>query len=134
MGNTWPHCKVGKHAGISINGLNVNWMQQDKFRCAETLLEPAFSSPPSSSGSPVLLSSPVGVCKKTSAYYLYKLNKWLELIEELQYTSITPDKIPALLPLRKISPKKTKAKRVTQVCGSMWAKKILSKVQEMKAQ
>ena len=111
--------KSGKRAGMSINGLNVNWMQQDKFRCAEALLEPAVSSPPSSSGSPVLLSSPVGVRKKTSAYYLYKLNKRLELIEELQSTSVTPDKIPALLPLRKIARKKTKAKRVTQVCGSM---------------
>ena len=65
--------KSGKRAGMSINGL-----QQDKFRCAEALLEPAVSSPPSSSGSPVLLSSPVGVWKKTSAYYLYKLNKLLD--------------------------------------------------------
>ena len=48
--------KSGKRAGKSINGL-----QQDKFRCAEALLEPAVSSPPSSSRSPVLLSSPVGV-------------------------------------------------------------------------
>ena len=53
--------KSGKCARISINGLNVNWMQQDKFICAEALLEPAVSSPPSSSGSPVLLSLPVGV-------------------------------------------------------------------------
>ena len=27
--------KPGKHVGISINGLNLNWMQQDKFRCSE---------------------------------------------------------------------------------------------------
>ena len=72
-------------------------MQQDKFRYAEALLEPAVSSPPSSSGSSVLLSSPVGVQKNASAYYLYKLNKSLELIEELQSTGVTPDEIPGLL-------------------------------------
>ena len=27
--------KPGKHVGISINRLNVNWMQQDKFRHSE---------------------------------------------------------------------------------------------------
>ena len=54
-------------------------------------------------------------------------------MEELQSTSVTPDEIPGLLPLRKIAPKKTKAKRVTQVCGSMRAKEM-SKVQEVKAQ
>ena len=82
----------------------------------------------------VLLSSPVGVQKNTSAYYLYKLNKSLELIEELQSTSVTPDETSGLLPVRKIAQKKTKAKRITQVCGSMRAKEMLSKVQEMKAQ
>ena len=111
--------KSGKHVGISINGLNVNWMQQGKFRRAEAILEPAVSSPPSSSDGSVFLSSAVGVRKKTSAYYLYKLKKSLQLIEELQSTSVTPDEIPDLLPLRKIAPKKTKAKYVTQVCGSM---------------
>ena len=85
--------KSGKHVGISINGLNIKWMQQNKFRHAEALLEPVVSSPPSSSGSSVLLSSPVGVRIKTSAYYLDKLNKSLELIEELQSTSVTPDEI-----------------------------------------
>ena len=83
--------KSGKRVGIFINGLNVNWMQQDKFRRAKPLLEPAVSSPPSSSGSSVLLSSTVGVRKKKSAYYLYKLNKTLESIGELQPTNVTPD-------------------------------------------
>ena len=109
-------------------------MQQDKFRPAEALLEPAVFSPPSYSASCVLLSSTVGVRKNTSAYYPYKLNKSLELIEELQSTSVNPDEIPGLLPVRKIAPKKANAKRVTQVCGSMRAKEMLSKVQEMKAQ
>ena len=27
--------KPGKRVGISINRLNVNWMQQEKFRCSE---------------------------------------------------------------------------------------------------
>ena len=53
--------KSGKRVGISINGLNINWMQQDKLRRAEALLEPAVSSPPSSSGSFVWLS-PVDIC------------------------------------------------------------------------
>ena len=56
------------------------------------------------------------------------------MIEELQSTNVTPDEIPDLLPLRKIAPKKTKAKYVIQVCGSMQAKEMLSKVKVMKAQ
>ena len=126
--------KSGKRVGISSNGLNVNWMQQDKFRRAEALLEPTVSSPPSSSHSTVVLSSPVGVRKGTSGYYLHKLNESLDLIDKLQSTSVTPDEIPGLLSIRKIAPKKTKAKRVTQVCGSMRANEMLAKVQEIKAQ
>ena len=68
LGDVWnkwatpdPIVKSGKHVGILINGLNVNWMQQDKFRSAEAFLDRAVSSPLSSSGSSVLLSSPVGV-------------------------------------------------------------------------
>ena len=53
------------------------------------------------------------------------------MIEELQSTSVTPDEIRDLLPLRKIAPKKTKAKHVTQVYGSMQAKEMLSKVQKI---
>ena len=108
--------KSGKHVGISINGLNVKWMQQNKFRHAEALLEPVVSSPPSSSGSSVLLSSPVGVRIKTSAYYLDKLNKSLELIEELQSTSVTPDEIQDLLPLRKIAPKQSVLLKYVDQC------------------
>ena len=68
LGDVWnkwatpdPIVKSGKRVGILINGLNVNWMQQDKFRSAEAFLDRAVSSPLSSSGSSVLLSSPVGV-------------------------------------------------------------------------
>ena len=55
------------------------------------------------------------------------------MIEELQSISVTPGEIPGLLPLRKIAPKKTKTKHVSQVCGSMRTKEM-SNVQEMKAQ
>ena len=57
----------------------------------------------------------------------------LKLIKELQSTSVSPDKIPGLIPFKKIAPKKTKVKHVTQVHGSMRSQEILSKVQVMKA-
>ena len=82
-------CNLNRESFMTILGKAWNkWSTPE-----EALLEPAVSSPPSSSGSSVLLSSPVGVRKNTSAYYLYKLNKSLELIEELQSTSVTPNKI-----------------------------------------
>ena len=63
--NTWATSdlivKSGKWVGISSSRLNVSWMQQDKFRCGEALLEPAVPSTPSSSGDSVVLSSPFRV-------------------------------------------------------------------------
>ena len=47
------------------------------------------------------------------------------MIKELQSTSVSPDKIPGLIPFKKIAPKKTKVKHVTQVHGSCVLKKIV---------
>ena len=53
---------------------------------------------------------------------------------KIQSTSVGPDKIPGLFPFKKIAPKKTRVERITEVCGSMHAQELLSKVQVMKDQ
>ena len=55
-------------------------------------------------------------------------------MRDFQSTSISPDEIPGLLPLKKTAPKKTRVRHITQVCGSVGAKEIMSKVQVMKDQ
>ena len=71
--------------GISATGLNVNWMDEEKFQAANNLLEgnrtPQKKNDPNSSA--FLLESPVGV-RKGSSYYKYKLDQSLERMKELQ--------------------------------------------------
>ena len=55
-------------------------------------------------------------------------------MRDFQSTSVSPDEIPGLLPLKKTAPKKTRVRHITQVCGSVGAKEIMSKVQVMKDQ
>ena len=53
-------------------------------------------------------------------------------MRDFQSTSVSPDEIPGLLPLKKTAPKKTRVRHITQVCGSVGAKEVMSKVQVMK--
>ena len=81
------------------------------------VLEPAVPSTPSSSDNSdnsAVLSSVVAVGKGTPEYYHYKLNRSLELIKKLHFTSVSPDEIPGLFPLKKSASKKTKLKCITQ--------------------
>ena len=69
--------------GISATGLNVNWMDEEKFQAANNLLEgnqtPQKKNDPNSSA--FLLESPVGVRKGTASYYKYKLDQSLEIMK-----------------------------------------------------
>ena len=95
LGNAWQKwitpkvlVNAAKRVWISATGLNVNWMDEEKFQAAKNLLEdnrtPQKKNDPNSSA--CLLESPVGVRKETASYYKYKLDQSLERIKELQDT------------------------------------------------
>ena len=106
--------KAGKCVGISSTGLNVSWMQQDKFNRAESLLRPSQSSPQNTNSCKISCWCTEGYC-----CLLSRDRKSLEIIKDLVSTQVSPDDIEGLLPVKKIAPKKTKAWQITQVCGSM---------------
>ena len=95
LGNAWQKwittglVNAAKCVGISTTGLNVNWMDEEKFQAAKKKNDPNSSA--------CLLESPVGVRKGTASYYKYKLDQLLERIKELQDTTPELDEIPELL-------------------------------------
>ena len=77
LGNAWQKwitpeglVNAAKHGGISATGLNVNWMDEEKFQAARNLLEcnrtPQKKNEPNSLA--CLLESPVGVRKGKASY------------------------------------------------------------------
>ena len=62
---------AGKRVGVTENGLNVSWMQQDKFERAERLL-PDY---PLKIPEPVIISSPFGARRYSRDYYKAKFDK-----------------------------------------------------------
>ena len=40
MGKARNVRKAGKHVGIIASGLNIDWMNQEKFKTAEAILNP----------------------------------------------------------------------------------------------
>jgi len=58
--------KAGKRVGVASNGLNVTWMQNDKFEQAAGIIQ---SNVTSVSSSPIdMISSPKHVRKNTAVY------------------------------------------------------------------
>ena len=75
-----PYMKrPAKRVGISEDGLDVEWMQTEKFESAKLCME--------GSSTPVTLTpvinSPVGVCKNTASYYKHKYEESEKLRKEL---------------------------------------------------
>ena len=77
-----------------------------------------------------LVMRPVGVRKKTTKYLEFKFAQSLSVIKELTETPVSPEDVPGIMPIKKIQPKKTKAKRITQAHGSLTVKELLEKVKE----
>ena len=121
--------KAAKRVGISDSGLNVDWMQQDKFERAEILLgEQSEKEVPST---PLVAESPVGVRKGTSEYHRLKLESLEKKVaEHMQFDS---SDVEGLLSLPKVKPKikATEKVRITQIHGSMTAKDALSMIQKI---
>ena len=77
-----------------------------------------------------LVMRPVGVRKKTTKYLEFKFAQSLSVIKELTETPVSLEDVPGIMPITKIQPKKTKAKRITQAHGSLTAKELLKKVKK----
>ena len=61
--------KAGKRVGISKDGLNVNWMAQDKFRQAAAILNPPT---PQKTSTPISIESPSEHVRRGSTEYFKK--------------------------------------------------------------
>ena len=60
--------KVEKHEGIAPTGLNVDWMNQEKFKTAESILNPT-KTPEKEAPIPDI-PSPANVRKRSAEYIL----------------------------------------------------------------
>ena len=78
--------KAGKHVGIAPTGLSVDWMNQEKFRTAEAILNPT-KTPEKKAPIPDI-PSPANVRKGSEEYYKYKYEKSLEINQTLINTEV----------------------------------------------
>ena len=131
----WDECSdpellrnAARRVGLIATGFNINWMNQEMFDRAENLR--GSTSTPSKQNAKVVISSPVGVQKKSLPWYEHKLNESLSTMDNLQNTSVLLEDVEGLLPVKKIQPAKTKMVRISQEHGSMTVKDMLTKVQE----
>ena len=161
LADIWPNWvtpesirKAAKRVGISAEGLNVNWMQKDKFIQAQSCMsesssqssssgvpssssssQPSVSSLSSSTSPAITIESPEKARRFSAPWYQFKLNKAQEIIDGLNKSSkIDLNEIPGLLSIKKVVPKDVASKnvRVTQVYGSVEGNKILEVVEKVK--
>ena len=118
---------AARRVGLTATSFNINWMNQEMFVRAENLR--GSTSTPSKQNAKVVISSSVGVRKKSLPGYEHKLNESLSIIDNFQNTSVLLEDV-GLLPVKKIQPAKTKVVRISQEHGSMTVKDMLTKVQQ----
>ena len=126
LSEAWPEfatpsllVKAARRVGLSSEGLNINWMNQEMFKHADYLINGPAT--PAKESSAVVISSPIGVRKHSLEYYKQKYELTSRTLQELIDTPVSLKDVDGMLPMKKIQPKKSKAIRVTQVHGSMRA-------------
>ena len=117
---------AGKHVRISVDRLDVDWMQADKFAHAESCIEKEDNE----SRQNIVISLPLNVRKVTTEYYKYKFEQACAQLVNQSKTSINIREVPGLLKVRKVKPKDLLEKKKIQVCGSMTGKWLLDTVKE----
>ena len=135
MGNVWaswaPPEKIinaAKRVGISSHdGLDVNWMQQDKFETAARLMTPPVSESLQTSA----IESPQDLRKGSAAYWK---SKYESLKDANSPNEINIEEVPGFMPINIVKPKKDQEKltRATLVHGSLHGTEILKIVKEIK--
>ena len=126
---------AARRVGITNDSLNVQFMQQDKFKRADECMEvetPAPESESSASPGPSSILSP-DKRRGSAAYWRDKFQQAIGIIDELHEKSIQLTEIPDFMTVQKVKPKLSKENvRVTQIHGSMKAKNVISIVKEIK--
>ena len=127
--------KSFKRCGITEQNLDIEFMQSDKFISADLLTasDPVPSTPNRHKEIPGA-SSPEGVLKGSAAYWKGKYLSMKDACKTILETPITIDEVPELTRIEKFKVKKSKNFRITQTCGSLAAKDILSKKEELVAE
>ena len=139
LSKVWPEfaapsilVNAARRVGLSNEGLNITWMNQEMFKRVDYLLNGTESPAKTSSTTSAVVSSPMGVRKNTREYFKLKFEATNSKLLEVMNTSISLEDVDNLLPTKKIQPKKSKAIRLTQVHGSLRAHDMLTKVKKTK--
>jgi hypothetical protein len=124
--------KSVRRVGVAHDYLSIEYMQQDKFHRAENCIEQTKPSTSVSVYSPDSIVSP-DKRRGSSLYWKSKFNQAMDMINELHEKSIKLDDIPGFMTIQKVKPNLSKTNtRVTQVHGSMKAKRVLTVVEDIK--
>ena len=146
LAEIWPNWasreavkKSFKRCGITDSNLDICLMQDDKFASAELVTAnnqaTTFAGTSNSAEKKQLpkCPSPENSKKGTAAYWKAKFLSLRDNCTAILETPISPGEIPELSQVKKFKCKKTKNFRITQTCGSLSAKDILAKREELAA-
>lgn len=144
LAEIWPNWvsknsvkKSFKRCGITETTLDIDYMQQDKFASADLVgpRNPVEGSPktPNKARSAKKIElfvqdipSPKSVKKGTAAYWKGKYLAMKDACKTVLETPISPEEVPQITHIEKFKGKKQRNFRITQTCGSLSAKDILS--------
>ena len=129
---------AAQRVGITSTGLNVSYMQQSKFEQARAVLEDAETEESASSSLTSMLEtpSPVNTRRGRAQYYKNKLNSLQGKVASfIQSAEIDLEGVPGFYEKNKVKPLRQnneKTTLITQMSGSLTAKKAIEKVREIK--
>ena len=119
--------KAGKRVGISQDGLSVKWMDQKKFEQAEAILHPPT---PDKALDVPNVKTPEGVRRNSAAYWKSLYLQRTEQVESMENDSFQIENVPGLLPFKKVKPKETVKRKITDVHGSLKATEVRALVEK----
>ena len=118
--------KAAKCVGITATGLNVNFMQTEKFEQAAGILEGNKTNEVPETPHAYVLS-PQNIRKNSALYWKSKFMSAQVLVEESNEKNVHLDQIPGLLTINKITPKRTETNIRVAKCADQCRAKICSK-------
>ena len=118
--------KAAKCVGITATGLNVNFMQTEKFEQAAGILEGNKTNEVPETPHAYVLS-PQNIRKNSALYWKSKFMSAQVLVEESNEKNVHLDQIPGLLTINKITQKRTETNIRVAKCADQCKAKICSK-------
>ena len=120
--------KAGKQVGIAKDGLNVNWMDQSKFEQAESILSPP--TPTKSFASLPEVKTPEGVRKFSARYWKELYQQRTEQVKGTLQEDFQLETVEGLLPFKKVKPKETVRRKITDCHGSLKATNVRALIEK----